>query len=322
MGTELMMDALVIEQHGQAALRRMPRPEVPPGGVMIRVHYSGVSIGTEMLQGTGKHSNLALPFIAGYQAAGEVVEVGPDTQAFQPGDPVTIFCRGSHASFAVANADRVQRIASLDAAYLSSLFVQPCVGANALDQAGVRAEDSVLVIGQGMIGQATAALARLRGCFVAATDVSPSRLAVSAAHCADWAIDARVGPMAQQIARRYPKGFSVVLETTGSSQVLDDALNCCTQGGRFSFVGYHPGRISLPFNVMHVKELQTHFPWFIGKQVLRDGVLRLIGSGAFPMRPLISHSLKWSEVLPLYQTLFTPERDALNAIVIDWRDAS
>ena len=322
MTTETTMDALVIEQHGQAALARMPLPDVPEAGVMIKVHYSGVSIGTEMLQGTGKHGSLALPFVAGYQAAGEVVAVGPKVTEYRTGDAVAIFCRGSHASHAVANVDRVHRIAALEQAYVASLFVQPCVAANALDQAKVMAQDSVLVVGQGMIGQATAQLARLRGCYVAVSDISPSRLGISAAHCADWVLDAGKGPRAEQTAARFPKGFDVVLETTGIGQVLDDSINCCTQGGRFSFVGYHPGRLSLPFNPMHVKELHALFPWFIGRHDLRLGVLRLIGSGAFPMRSLISHSVHWSGCQPLYQTLFTPARNDLNAIVIDWRDAT
>lgn len=315
------MNALVIEQYGRAVLGRMPMPEAPEAGVMIKVHYSGVSIGTEMLQGTGKHGSLALPFVAGYQAAGEVVAVGPKVTEYRSGDAVAIFCRGSHAAYAVANSDRVHRIESLDQAYLASLFVQPCVGANALDQADVMAQDSVLVVGQGLIGQATAQLARLRGCYVAVSDVSQSRLGISATHCADWVLDAGKGPLAEQTAARFPKGFDVVMETTGMGQVLNDAINCCSQGGRLSFVGYHPGRLSLPFNAMHVKELHALFPWFIGKHGLRLGVLRLIGSGAFPMRSLISHSVHWSECQPLYQTLFTPARNDLNAIVIDWRDA-
>jgi hypothetical protein len=66
----------------------------------------------------------------------------------------------------------------------------------------------------------------------------------------------------------------------------------------------------------------VHFPWFIGKHELRLGVIRLVESGSFRMEPLISHQVRWSESLPLYQSLFTPARDDLNAIVIDWRYAA
>ena len=316
------MDALVIEQHGVAALRQMPRPVAPDDGVLVKVHYSGVSIGTETLQGTGQHSGLALPFIAGYQATGEIVAVGAKTDGYAVGEPVAVFCRGSHASYVATPSRLVHRLGDASKAHLTSLFVQPCVGANALDQASVLAADSVLVLGQGLVGQSTAQLARLRGCFTAASDLSPSRLETAARHTADWALDAGQGVIAQQTAKRFAQGFSVVLETTGVAAVLDDAVACCAQRGRLSITAYHPGRIALPFDLAHRKELSVHFPWFIGKHELRLGVIRLIESGLFRMAPLISHQLHWSESLPLYQSLFTPARDGLNAIVIDWRDAA
>jgi len=320
--TDMTMDALVVEKYGKAALRKMPRPEAPEDGVLIKVHYSGVSIGTEMLQGTGKHSNLALPFVAGYQATGEIVALGAKAEGYSVGEHVAIFCRGSHASYAAASVGKVHRIANPAKAHLTCLFVQPCVGANALDQAKVMGNDSVLVLGQGLIGQATAQLARLRGCFVAATDLSVVRLDIASRYCADWVLDAGKGALAEQTKSRFPNGFSVVLETTGVASVLDDALNCCMQAGRLSVMGYHPGRIELQFNVAHVRELAVHFPWFIGKHDLRLGVIRLIESGLFRMEPLISHQVSWSESLPLYQTLFTPARNDFNAIVFDWRKAA
>ena len=318
----MLMDALVIEKHGQAALGSAPRPAPPDDGVLIKVHYSGVSIGTEMLQGVGRHGTLVPPFVAGYQATGEIIDRGQNAGDYQVGEHVAIFCSGSHASYAVAPATRVHRLDRPDRAPQTSLFVQPCVGANALDQAYVRGEDTVLVIGQGMVGQSTAQLARMRGCYVVASDVSEPRLKVARESCADWVINAAERPVPAQTAPRFPNGFAVVMETTGRSGVLDDAIASCAQAGRLSMVGYHPGTLPLPFDAAHKKELHVLFPWFIGKHDLRLGVIRLIESGAFPMDSLISHSVHWRESQPLYQSLFTPARDALNAIVIDWRDAS
>jgi D-arabinose 1-dehydrogenase-like Zn-dependent alcohol dehydrogenase len=163
--TTKTMDALVVEKFGQAALCKMPMPEAPEDGVLIKVHYSGVSIGTEMLQGRGKHSDYTLPFVAGTRRPAKSSPWAQRAEGYSIGEHVAVFCRGSHASYAAAPVGRVHRIANPAKAHLTSLFVQPCVSArNALDQAEVMAEDSVLVLGQGLIGQATAQLARLRGC--------------------------------------------------------------------------------------------------------------------------------------------------------------
>ena len=316
------MDALVIEQYGRVALTRAPLPEVGDDTVLARVHYSGISIGTEMLLGTGTLGPKPVPFVPGYQAAGEIVALGRNVQGLAIGDPIAFFNRtGSHGAYAATTPELVHRLGSPAECLLASLFVQPSVGANALDLLDVRTGDSVLVVGQGLIGQATAQLARLRGAFVAASDLAPTRLALSAAYCADWVLDAGQGPIEKQTAARFPKGFDVVIETTGADAVLEDSLRCTSYGGRFAFLGYHPGMMQFPFDAAHRRELRAVFPFFIGKPPVREGVLRLLASGALALRPLIDHVISWREVEPLYQSLFTPARNALNGVTIDWRDA-
>lgn len=316
-----MMDALVIEDWGRVALRQMPMPEAAENTVVVKVHYSGVSIGTETLQGRNLFPGMVLPFIAGYQAAGEISAVGPGVNGHRPGDPVAIFCRGSHATYAATTPELVHKLRSLDDTYLASLFVQPSVGANALDMANVKAGDAVLVVGQGLIGQATAQLAKLRGAFVTAADLLPQRLAVGRGTCWDLAIDANEGPMAQQTRDRFPDGFDVVIETTGFAGVLQDAIGCVRYNGRFVFVGYHPGLMPFPFETAHRREIHALFPVFIGKPPVREGVLRLLASGSFKMKPLISHDVGYRQAEALYQSLFSPARNSVNGIVIDWRAA-
>jgi 2-desacetyl-2-hydroxyethyl bacteriochlorophyllide A dehydrogenase len=323
MSNAATMDALLIERYGEVALARVPLPDVTDDTVLARVHYSGISIGTEMLLGTGTLGPKPLPFVPGYQAAGEIVALGRNVQGLAIGDPVAFFNRtGSHGAYAATTPELVHRLARREDCLLASLFVQPSVGANALDLLDVRAGESVLVVGQGLIGQATAQLARLRGAFVAASDLSPPRLALSAAHCADWTIDAAAAPVHQQTAARFPRGFDVVIETTGSDRVLEDSLRCTAYGGRYAFLGYHPGLMQFPFDFAHRKELRAVFPFFIGKPPVREGVLRLLASGALNLRPLIDHIVPYADVQPLYQRLFTPARDAVNAITIDWRGAA
>ncbi|MBM3522807.1 MAG: zinc-binding dehydrogenase [Alphaproteobacteria bacterium] len=315
------MQALLVTELGKVILAERPVPRIDDASILVKVHFSGVSVGTEMLQGTGKLPK-PLPFIPGYQAAGEVVSVGAGVKGFAVGEAVAFFCRaGSHARYASTTPELVHRLRGLDAAQLASLFVQPSVGANALNLASVGTGDTVLVVGQGLIGQMTAQLARLRGAFVAASDVVPSRLALARAHCADWVLDARDGTIAEQVAQRFAQGFDVVIETSGAAAVIEDALRCATYGGRFAFVAYHPGALPLPFDIAHRRELRTFFPFFIGKPPVRDGVLRLLESGVLALEPLISHAVPFTRAAELYQSLFTSARSDVNGMTIDWRAA-
>lgn len=61
MTNDKTMQALVIEDFGRVAMGQMPYPVLRDDSLTIKVHYSGVSIGTEMLQGTGRHGTLKPP---------------------------------------------------------------------------------------------------------------------------------------------------------------------------------------------------------------------------------------------------------------------
>lgn len=314
------MNALAITELGRKAeLREMPRPEVSEGNVVVKTHYSGVSVGTEMWIGAGRRKDYGEPpFVNGYQASGQVVEVGTGVEDMAEGDLVTVFCQGSHAEYVKASASLTHKLPDPAITEMAALFVQPCVGANALNHANVNAGDNVLVVGQGLIGQCTALIARLRGAFVATSDVSPERLEISRRYCADWAIDATQGPVAQAVRERFPNGMDVVLESTGFQKLLDDALRACTYGGRFVFEGWYPDEVHYTFQLPHEKQLRAFFPCFIGPRAVQQSVIRLMAMGHLDLRPLISHHVAWQDSEAIYNQLFTPERDRFNGIAFDW----
>ncbi|HZG65204.1 MAG TPA: zinc-binding dehydrogenase [Herpetosiphonaceae bacterium] len=315
-----MMHALVVTELGkQAELRQMPRPRAAHDEVLIKTWHSGVSVGTEMWIASGRRKDYGEPpFINGYQASGEIVELGEQVVEFELGDVVTVFCSGAHAEYAKAPVSLTHKLADPSLAQGAALFVQPAVGANALNQATVNTGDTLLVTGQGLIGQCTAILARLRGAYVIASDISPERLAVARANCADWVIDAATTTVADAVLQRFPDGLDVVIESTGFQALLDDALRCCRHQGRFVFEGFYPDQVSYTFALPHDKQLRAFYPCFIGSRASQASVIRLMALGLLDMRPLISHTPSWKECEATYNALFTPARNQCNGIVIDW----
>jgi len=315
------MKALVVPELNRAEIQDRPVPKPGEGDVLFRVHYSGVSVGTEMWLATGKIDYYQKPpFVAGYQACGEVVEVGAKVTGFVPGDFVAAFVfDGSHAEYAKSPAGFVHKINDRSIARQASMFVQPSVAANALNQANVNTGESVLIIGQGLIGQATAMLARLRGAFVAASDIAPARLDFAKRYCADWVIDSTKGPVAEQIKPRFPNGFDVVIESTGVQELIDSATACCSNKGRFVFEGHYPGNMTYRFLTPHSKQVRAFFPSFIGDPPVRDGVIRLMESRKLDMEPLITHPTPGAQAPEIYRRLLSKERNDFNGIVFDWR---
>lgn len=323
MSDPTMQALAVVELGKRAELRDMPRPRPDDDSALVKVHYSGVSVGTEMWIATGRRKDYGeVPFINGYQATGEIVELGKNVAGFAVGDLVAAFCAGSHAQYVTGNKAYLHKLPDAALARPAALFVQPSVGANALSMAGVNSGDTVWVVGQGLIGQATAQLARLRGAYVITSDVSPERLRLSRQHCGDWVIDASAvegGSVAKEIKTRFPGGVDVCVESTGFQALLDDALESVAWGGRFVFEGFYPDTVTYNFSLPHGKQLKAFYPVFIGSHANQAAAIRLMGHGLLHMEPLISHAVKWSESAALYNRLFTKERDTFNGIVFDWR---
>lgn len=315
------MKALAVTEIGKRAeLIEMERPQAGENEVVICTAYSGVSIGTEMWIAEGRRNDYGdPPFVNGYQASGTIVEVGAKAkERFKEGDRVTVFCRGAHSEYVLANMWLVHKVEKEESLKACSMFVQPSVAANAWNMAGVNMGDIVYIAGQGLIGQCAAMIARLRGAYVVASDISPDRLERSHLYCADWTIDASKEQAVAAFKERFPDGADISAESTGFEALLDDAMTACRNKGTFVFMGWYPDRASFYFNTPHMKQVNALFPCFIGEAPVREGVIRLIESGMLNLAPLISHEVHWSESEPIYNSLFTKQRNDYNGIVIRW----
>ncbi|TLS52756.1 zinc-binding dehydrogenase [Paenibacillus antri] len=283
------MKALAVTKLGQKAeLMEIERPKIDENSVIIKTAYSGVSIGTEMWIAEGRRSDYGQPpFVNGYQASGTIVEVGEKGEGqFEEGDLVTVFCRGAHSEYVKAEVGLVHKVAKKESLKACAMFVQPSVAANAWNMAGVKTGDVVYIAGQGLTGQCAAQLARLRGAYVAASDISADRIERSRAYCADWTIDASKEQAVAAFKERFPDGADVSAESTGFEKLLDDAMTACKNRGTFVFLGWYPDRTSFYFNTPHMKQLNALFPCFIGERPGRRDPTRRVGFAEHPAADL------------------------------------
>jgi NADPH2:quinone reductase len=81
-----------------------------PGEVRIRQHAIGVNF-IDVYFRTGLYKAPQMPFIAGNEAAGEVISVGPGVTGFHPGDRVAYYSAlGSYATERVFAAERLVKL--------------------------------------------------------------------------------------------------------------------------------------------------------------------------------------------------------------------
>jgi alcohol dehydrogenase, propanol-preferring len=85
-----MMHAMVLREAGRPLeYQEVPVPAPGPGQLLIRVHACGVCR-TDLHIVDGELTEPKLPLIIGHEIAGEVVDAGPETVTFRPGDRVGV----------------------------------------------------------------------------------------------------------------------------------------------------------------------------------------------------------------------------------------
>src|SRR4051794_33750925 len=106
-----MMGLQVTVLGKRAELRCLPLPELGDWDVLIRVRYSGLSMGSELAVATGRDIAYGPPpFVNGYQATGQVAAVGARVTTVRVGDWVAAFCPQSHSQYVRAVWTEVHRL--------------------------------------------------------------------------------------------------------------------------------------------------------------------------------------------------------------------
>jgi D-arabinitol dehydrogenase (NADP+) len=127
----------------------------------------------------------------------------------------------------------------------ASLFEAASCAVHGLDRIDPKVGSTMLMIGAGPTGLCLAQLLKLNGCshLVLAANAGPKMELAKKLHCADEYIDLdREEPAAQWTALKesYPTGFDVVVEASGSPQVLEQAIEYCARGGKLLYYGVYP----------------------------------------------------------------------------------
>jgi NADPH2:quinone reductase len=197
-----------------------PVPSPGPGEVLIRVGAAGVNfVDVSRAYGTFRGGPRP-PFVAGFEAAGEVVAVGEAVTGPRPGTRVIGVGDGAFAEYLVLPAAGAVPVpAGWSAEQALGLVVNWPAALAALKPLGaVAAGETVLVhAAAGATGQAAVRMAKHYGATVIGT-ASPSKHEAVLALGADHVVDSRDGDLAAEVLRLTGgAGADVVLESAGGA---------------------------------------------------------------------------------------------------------
>jgi 2-desacetyl-2-hydroxyethyl bacteriochlorophyllide A dehydrogenase len=267
---------------GTAAIVSAEIRALAPAEILIEVEASLVSVGTE-------RSFLAqaphYPFHPGYSAVGTVLELGSAVKGLAVGDRV--FANAEHASHVVCDhrfAFKIPHEVTSEAAAFAS------IGAMALCAtrlAQLKWGDSLLVMGQGLIGLVAVQMGRLQGGLpVLATDVQPRRLELARQLGADAVFDARDETALDQAVAGLPGGgVASIIELCAGADVIDRCIALSRRRGRIvaGSLGHHVSPTNL-YGEAWLKALHL-LPFYVNARPWRLDQVEVTSPLDWPIRP-------------------------------------
>ena len=323
--------AIVFRKANEPSLETVDLPTLGPDEICVRTLYSGVSIGTESSIFSGvRTQNGTFPLVGGYMTTAVVESVGTEVSTFAEGDRVTNMGSrlegpvtavwGGHMSRRIVPVQDTLPLPAKTCPREGALFVLPAVGLNALAMCGVTEQDTVLIIGQGLIGQFFGQFVKRRGARVIAVEPDQRRADLSRRHVTPHVLQPDHNIEERVRALTDGRGPTVVVEATASAKNIRSATRHLTRGARMLFLSWYPGEIALEFSHFHNYAVSAFFPTGPGNLRTRAAVLEALGDGTIIVGDNLTDVLPCDQACDGYRRIIAGDRGIMG-MVIDWSDA-
>jgi 2-desacetyl-2-hydroxyethyl bacteriochlorophyllide A dehydrogenase len=296
-------------------------PSVGPGQVSVRVGLAGLC-GTDYRIWTGERP-VSYPRIMGHELVGRVAATGDGVTGIAAGDRVVVepnyscghcpLCREGNRNVCLSRtaigidvdggfAEHVSvparccwpvpaAVADLDAVLTEPLAVV----VRAVGRGTPRPGESAAVVGAGNLGLLASQVLRARGVRVLTVARSRTRLPLASTLGADAVHALADGPL-EPVARKFSgrEGVDLVVETAGTPEAVNHALELVRPGGRVVLTGLPHEPTPVAFFSVVRREVTI-----VGSMIYQDEfpeALRLIADGHVVTTPLLTHRFPLAEI--------------------------
>jgi L-iditol 2-dehydrogenase len=315
---------------GSVELREVPVPEPGPGEVLLRTRGVGIC-GSDLHQYHNTQSwAVNWPVTLGHEFCGEIVALGEGVEGWHIHDRVTCetaarvcgqcaLCRsnqyhlcpqrlgfgygidGAAATYVAVRAPLLHRIPD-ELSWEEAAITEPCcvAGRVVLELSEVRPGDTVVVLGPGPVGLlATGFLAAASpaNLVVAGLQKDALRLELARKYGANRTVMTDVEDVSEVVLSLGDGlGADLVIDATGVSAALRNALAIVRPGGQITKVGWGPQPLNFSLDPLVAKAVTLRGS-FSHNWSTWERVLRLLEKRVLDVRPLIHcYPLeKWQE---------------------------
>lgn len=322
---------IVWSERGKVLIESFKVREPKAKEVLIRTRSTLISPGTEgaflmALPNTpGK-----FPQYPGYSNAGKIIRIGSKVSKLKVGDRVV--SRASHANYVLVPEERVLKIPQGLSFDKASFFSLSSIALQGIRKAKIELGDSVVVLGQGPVGQLALQFAKLSGAIpLVGVDLYDNRLDISSRGGANYTLNPRkinLGKKIKEITKG--KGVKIVIEATGSPEAIPLSFELASRLGRVILLASTRGESKINFySQIHKKgvvvigahnSIRPKYESSYGRWTLQDDselVLNLLTKGLIIVKDLISLKLNFKKASEAYRKIIEDKKNTLD-IILDW----
>jgi L-iditol 2-dehydrogenase len=341
------LKALILTDYKKFSLEDVPRPQFGPDEVLVGVKACGIC-GSDVHGMDGSTGRRRPPIIMGHEAAGVIVEAGAAAKDWKAGDRVTfdstIYCgacehcrrgrvnlcnnrrvlgvscedyrqQGAFAEFVVVPQRILYRLPD-ELTFEQAALIEPfTVAFHAVSRSRVSVNDSVVIIGCGMIGLALLQAVRLAGFGrIIVVDTARERLLQAAGLGAHHTINSASGDALTEILELTGGGGAdQVFEAVGVGATVDLAVRCVRKGGAVTLVGNVAPKVDLPLQLVVTRELSLFGSCASAGEY--PACLDMMARGLISATPLLSAVAPLETGAAWFERLYAKERGLLKVVL-------
>ncbi len=341
------MKALVLEQYCKFTYKDVPKPQIKPNEVLVKVEACAIC-GSDVHGMDGSSGRRIPPVIIGHEAAGIIEEVGEKVENFKKGDRVTFdstiycgkcnYCRigkinlcenrrvlgvscneyhqdGAFAEY-IAIPEHILYKLSDGISYEHATFIEPLsVALHAVNNTSIKINDTAVVVGAGMIGLLVIQLLRIAGCGkIIAVDIDNFKLGLALKLGADITLKLDGTDVRSEVlSLTNNEGADISFEIVGISQTIKIAVECLKKGGLLTLVGNLSPEVKVPLQFLVTREIGARGSCASSGEY--GDCIEMIERGVIDLDSLISRVAPLKEGQIWFDKLYKSEPELLKIIL-------
>jgi L-iditol 2-dehydrogenase len=341
------MKALLLSAYKQLDLVEMPAPRPAANELLIRIRACGIC-GSDVHGYDGSTGRRLPPIVMGHEAAGVVEAVGGAVADFRAGDRVTfdstVYCgkcfyclrgqinlcderevigvstpvfrrMGAFAEYVTVPA-RIAYALPENMSYSHAALIEAVsVAVHGVSLTPITLEDTVVVVGAGMIGLLALQAARLAGAGrVLVVDVDETRLELARNLGATETYNSRGADVVPQIMEQtMGRGADAALECVGSTIPVKLALDSVRKGGAVTLIGNVSPTVELGLQSAVTRQIRLQGSCASAGEY--PACISMIARGAIRVDPLVSAVAPLEDGASWFHRLYEREPGLLKVVL-------